>query len=423
MGCEVTALALYTVAVGGRRPRRNAALVNIEPYGSQEPVRTTAEVTAIFYLFNHSIPDLRQERTYTATAAVTSVWKRQWLECLGKGPPAFTSEELEKLVDGVLPQYTLLYGPPDKQKLASARRESGKTPATKAAPRGTGGSVESAATPSKVGKGHKKLSKSGKSSTAEMTAIIPAAQEATSPAAQEATASTSPAAQEATASTSPAAQEATATSPGAQEGHRHTPWCPGGQHQPQLPRRPPPAPAQLPRRPPPAPAQLPRRPPPAPAQLPRRPPPPALPPRRPPPAPAPLGQRRPPAQAQLGHEGLPAKAPLGQRGPPAQAPLVHEGAPAQAPLGQRGPPAPAPLGQRGLPAQAPLGHEGPPAQAPLGHEGPPAAESLQRRPPLQAPLNRAPPSQAPLNRAPPSHAPLNRAPPSQATQAHERQGH
>ncbi|KAJ1216681.1 hypothetical protein NDU88_004282, partial [Pleurodeles waltl] len=29
--------------------------------------------------------------------------------------PAFTSEALEKLVDGVLPQYTLLYGPPDKQ--------------------------------------------------------------------------------------------------------------------------------------------------------------------------------------------------------------------------------------------------------------------------------------------------------------------
>ncbi|KAJ1188702.1 hypothetical protein NDU88_005459 [Pleurodeles waltl] len=38
MGCEVTALALYTVAVGGRRPRRNAALVNIGPYGSQEPM-------------------------------------------------------------------------------------------------------------------------------------------------------------------------------------------------------------------------------------------------------------------------------------------------------------------------------------------------------------------------------------------------
>ncbi|KAJ1152594.1 hypothetical protein NDU88_005369 [Pleurodeles waltl] len=40
---------------------------------------TAADVTAIFYLLNHSIPDLRQERTYTASAAVTSVWKRQWL--------------------------------------------------------------------------------------------------------------------------------------------------------------------------------------------------------------------------------------------------------------------------------------------------------------------------------------------------------
>ncbi|KAJ1187003.1 hypothetical protein NDU88_003782 [Pleurodeles waltl] len=33
----------------------------------------------------------------------------------GERAPAFTSEELEKLVDGVLPQYTLLYGTPDKQ--------------------------------------------------------------------------------------------------------------------------------------------------------------------------------------------------------------------------------------------------------------------------------------------------------------------
>ncbi|KAJ1210503.1 hypothetical protein NDU88_005867 [Pleurodeles waltl] len=105
----------------------------------------------------------------------------------------------------------------EAKKLASARRERGKTPATKAASRGTGGSVESAVTPSKVGKGHKKPGKSGKSSMAEKTAIIPAAQEArTSPAAQEATASTSPPAQEATASTSPPAQEAS-TSPAAQE--------------------------------------------------------------------------------------------------------------------------------------------------------------------------------------------------------------
>ncbi|KAJ1191790.1 hypothetical protein NDU88_001105 [Pleurodeles waltl] len=33
----------------------------------------------------------------------------------GERASAFTSEELEKLVDGVLPKYTQLYGPLDKQ--------------------------------------------------------------------------------------------------------------------------------------------------------------------------------------------------------------------------------------------------------------------------------------------------------------------
>ncbi|KAJ1093878.1 hypothetical protein NDU88_006967 [Pleurodeles waltl] len=33
----------------------------------------------------------------------------------GERAPAFTARELGKLADGVLPQYTLLYGPPDKQ--------------------------------------------------------------------------------------------------------------------------------------------------------------------------------------------------------------------------------------------------------------------------------------------------------------------
>ncbi|KAJ1106478.1 hypothetical protein NDU88_003879 [Pleurodeles waltl] len=33
----------------------------------------------------------------------------------GERVPALTLEELERLVDGVLPQYTLLYGPPNKQ--------------------------------------------------------------------------------------------------------------------------------------------------------------------------------------------------------------------------------------------------------------------------------------------------------------------
>ncbi|KAJ1178216.1 hypothetical protein NDU88_003463 [Pleurodeles waltl] len=40
-------------------------------------IRTAADVTAIFYLFNHSIPDLRQEKTYTACAAVTLVSAHQ----------------------------------------------------------------------------------------------------------------------------------------------------------------------------------------------------------------------------------------------------------------------------------------------------------------------------------------------------------
>ncbi|KAJ1098090.1 hypothetical protein NDU88_003206 [Pleurodeles waltl] len=167
---------------------------------------TAADMTAIFYLFNHSIPDLRQERTYTASAAVTSVWKRQWLVRLGKGPlPSLqrswrsswtgsspstrysTVLQTNRYVEctghqasqcGTEPQHS--QSPPVKhQKLDSARRERGKTPASKAAHKGPGGSVDSAVTPPKVGKGQKKSPKSGRSSTAEKTAIIPAAQEAT----------------------------------------------------------------------------------------------------------------------------------------------------------------------------------------------------------------------------------------------------
>ncbi|KAJ1130374.1 hypothetical protein NDU88_008727 [Pleurodeles waltl] len=41
----------------------------------------------------------------------------------GERAPAFTSEELEKRVDGVLPQYTLLYCPPDKQVSAHQKKE------------------------------------------------------------------------------------------------------------------------------------------------------------------------------------------------------------------------------------------------------------------------------------------------------------
>ncbi|KAJ1139526.1 hypothetical protein NDU88_005897 [Pleurodeles waltl] len=41
----------------------------------------------------------------------------------GERAPAFTAQELEKLVDGVLPLYTLLYGPPDQQVSAHQKRD------------------------------------------------------------------------------------------------------------------------------------------------------------------------------------------------------------------------------------------------------------------------------------------------------------
>ncbi|KAJ1141964.1 hypothetical protein NDU88_008292 [Pleurodeles waltl] len=40
----------------------------------------------------------------------------------GERAPAFSVEELKKPVDGVLPQYTLLYGPPDKQVSAHQKK-------------------------------------------------------------------------------------------------------------------------------------------------------------------------------------------------------------------------------------------------------------------------------------------------------------
>ncbi|KAJ1159002.1 hypothetical protein NDU88_011672 [Pleurodeles waltl] len=98
MGCEVNALAWHTVAVGGRRRRRKAALVNIEPYGFQEPMTMCAGGED---LHCKCCCDLGLEETMA--------------HATGERAPAFTAEELEKLVDGVLPQYALLYGPPDQQ--------------------------------------------------------------------------------------------------------------------------------------------------------------------------------------------------------------------------------------------------------------------------------------------------------------------
>ncbi|KAJ1106077.1 hypothetical protein NDU88_003480 [Pleurodeles waltl] len=107
MGCEVTALALYTVAVGGQRPRRNAVLVNIGPYGSQEP-RTMYAGGDGEDLHCKCCCDLGLEETMARVS--------------GEKAPAFTSGELEKPVDGVLPEYMLLYGPPDKQVSAHQKK-------------------------------------------------------------------------------------------------------------------------------------------------------------------------------------------------------------------------------------------------------------------------------------------------------------
>ncbi|KAJ1209949.1 hypothetical protein NDU88_005318 [Pleurodeles waltl] len=177
-----------------------------------------------------SSPRARLSRSQPSTSATTS---------LGPVVPVVTgiwSAPATRAASVARSHSTDSPSPVKHQKLASARWERGKTPATKAAPRGPGGSVESAAKPSKVGKGHKKPGKSGKSSTVEETAIIPAAQEATAiipagleataiiptgqeatdiiPARTERTASTSPAGTERPASTSPAGTERTAsTSP------------------------------------------------------------------------------------------------------------------------------------------------------------------------------------------------------------------
>ncbi|KAJ1190279.1 hypothetical protein NDU88_007017 [Pleurodeles waltl] len=64
-------------------------------------VRSAADMTDIFYLLTQLLPDLCLEVTMAHVS--------------GERAPAITAEELENLVDGVLPQYTLLYGPPDKQ--------------------------------------------------------------------------------------------------------------------------------------------------------------------------------------------------------------------------------------------------------------------------------------------------------------------
>ncbi|KAJ1202710.1 hypothetical protein NDU88_006507 [Pleurodeles waltl] len=62
----------------------------------------------------HRIKQLRGEDLHCKCCCDLSL-EEAMARVSGERAPAFTSEELEKLVDGVLPQYTLLYGPPDKQ--------------------------------------------------------------------------------------------------------------------------------------------------------------------------------------------------------------------------------------------------------------------------------------------------------------------
>ncbi|KAJ1165596.1 hypothetical protein NDU88_006017 [Pleurodeles waltl] len=116
MGCEVTALALYTVAVGGRRLRRNAALVNIGPYGSQEPMTMYAGGDGTHRCGRDShFLSVQSLNTLPSTGedlhckcCCDLCLEETMARVSGETAPAFTSEELEKLVDGVLPQYTLL---------------------------------------------------------------------------------------------------------------------------------------------------------------------------------------------------------------------------------------------------------------------------------------------------------------------------
>ncbi|KAJ1199076.1 hypothetical protein NDU88_002914 [Pleurodeles waltl] len=116
------------------------------------------------------------------------------------------------LMAAIVPVSSLPLQLPPPKKLASARRERGKKSGNKAAPRGTGGSVDPAAPPSKVGKGHTKTGKSGKTCTADKTATSTAAKDtaATSTAAKD-TAATSTA-EEDTAATSTTEEDTAATS-------------------------------------------------------------------------------------------------------------------------------------------------------------------------------------------------------------------
>ncbi|KAJ1186986.1 hypothetical protein NDU88_003765 [Pleurodeles waltl] len=117
-------LTLCAVAGGGRVPPCNSSLVVIGPYGLQWPMvmyaggdGTHRRGRDCHFLSVHSLPtkpstgedphckcccDLCLEITMARVA--------------GERAPAFPGAELERLVDGVLPQYRMLYGSPDQQR-------------------------------------------------------------------------------------------------------------------------------------------------------------------------------------------------------------------------------------------------------------------------------------------------------------------
>ncbi|KAJ1124914.1 hypothetical protein NDU88_003361 [Pleurodeles waltl] len=78
-------------------------------------VRTAADVTVIF-LSVHSL-DTRPStgEDLHCKCCCDLCLEATTARVSGERARAFTSEELERLVDGVLTQYTLFYGPPDKQ--------------------------------------------------------------------------------------------------------------------------------------------------------------------------------------------------------------------------------------------------------------------------------------------------------------------
>ncbi|KAJ1191329.1 hypothetical protein NDU88_000645 [Pleurodeles waltl] len=70
----------------------------------------------------HRVNQLRGEDLHCKCCCDLSL--EETMACAsGERATAFTSEELETLVDGVLPQYTLLYGPPDKQVSAHQKKD------------------------------------------------------------------------------------------------------------------------------------------------------------------------------------------------------------------------------------------------------------------------------------------------------------